>query len=232
MIGNLKILAVIPARGGSKGVPGKNIREVGGKPLLAWTIEAARNSKYIDRLVLSSDDPAIIQVAKNHGCEVPFVRPAKLAQDDTPGVDPVIHALESLPGFDLVVLLQPTSPLRTSLDIDQAIEKLIAQDAPVCVSVTEAHESPYRMFQLDDKAHLKPMIKAPFVARRQDLPKVFLLNGAVYVAKVDSFVKNRSFLIPETIGFETPAERSIDLDTEQDFLILNAILQTQRGPTK
>src|SRR5690606_37646573 len=115
MISN--VLAVITARGGSKGVPRKNVRNLGGKPLIAWTIEEAQKSKYITKLILSSEDKDIIDVAKQYGCEVPFIRPLELAQDDTLGIDVVIHAMIQCPGYDYVILLQPTSPLRTVKDI-------------------------------------------------------------------------------------------------------------------
>ena len=121
MIEGKKVLAVIPARGGSNGVPRKNIIDVGGKPLIAWTIEEARKSKYIDRLILSSDDREIIEIAKRWGCEVPFEQPAEMARDGTPGIAPVLHAIEMLPDYDYVVLLQPTSPLRQVEDVDGCI---------------------------------------------------------------------------------------------------------------
>jgi CMP-N,N'-diacetyllegionaminic acid synthase len=127
MIGERKVLGLIPARGGSKGVARKNIREVRGKPLIAWTIEEARRSIYLDRLVLSSEDTEIMEIARSFGCEVPFRRPEELAADDTPGIDPVLHALRELPGFDYVALLQPTSPLRTAEDIDGCIERCVAK---------------------------------------------------------------------------------------------------------
>ena len=111
-------LAVIPARGGSKGVPRKNVRDLNGKPLIAWTIEEAKKSQYISNIILSSEDSEIIKEAKKYGCEVPFIRPMKLAQDDTPGIDPVLHAINQCPGYDYVVLLQPTSPLSKAEDID------------------------------------------------------------------------------------------------------------------
>ena len=130
MIEGLSVLGLIPARGGSKGVPRKNIRLVAGRPLLAWTIDAARASRYLDRLVLSTDDCEIGAVAIAAGCEVPFLRPPELARDDTPGIDPVLHALGQLPPFDIVVLLQPTSPLRLASDIDGCIERMLAARAP------------------------------------------------------------------------------------------------------
>ena len=181
MIGDKKVLAIIPARGGSKGVPRKNIRDVAGKPLIAWTIEEAKKSKYIDRLILSSEDEEIIDIARKWGCDVPFVRPAELAQDDTPGIAPVLHAIDILPRYEIVMLLQTTSPLRSVADIDGCLECLIANKASVCVSVTEAEQSPYWMYTLGNGGEMQPLIPAETTfTRRQDLPKIYALNGAVY----------------------------------------------------
>src|SRR5271157_3678171 len=142
MIQNQSVLALIPARGGSKGVPRKNLREIAGKPLIAWAIEAGRQSRYIDRLILSSEDPEIMAQARSWGCEVPFVRPAELARDDTPGMEPVLHALTALPEeYDYVVVLQPTSPLRLAEDIDGCLETCLRQEAPACVTVAEVDQS-------------------------------------------------------------------------------------------
>lgn len=212
------ILAVIPARGGSKGVPRKNIRDLAGKPLIAWTIEAGKQSTFIDRLILTSEDPEIIEVAKQFGCEVPFVRPMALAADSTPGIDPILHALEQCKGYDYVVLLQPTSPLRTAADIDAAIELMLEKNADFCVSVTEPEASPYWMYNLDDEGKLKPLLEQEkFAVRRQDLPKAFALNGAVYIARTDKLKETKSFLTDKTVAYVMPRERSFDIDTEIDF---------------
>jgi N-acylneuraminate cytidylyltransferase len=222
MIGGRKVLAVIPARGGSKGVPRKNIREVGGRPLIAWTIEEARKSKYIDRLVLSSDDAEIIAVARSWGCEAPFVRPAELARDESPGIDPVLHAMEMVPGFDWLVLLQATSPLRTVDDIDGCLERCAATGADACVSVTPAEQSPYWMFTLGNDGRMRPLLPASGESsRRQDLPPAYLLNGAVYVAGCEWLRRTKTFVTEETIGFVMPPERSLDIDTERDLQILD-----------
>jgi len=221
MIGGRKVLAVIPARGGSKGVPRKNLREVAGKPLIAWSIEAVRGCRHVDRLVLSSDDAEIIAVASRWGCEAPFVRPAALAQDDTPGVEPALHAIDMLPGYDLVVLLQPTSPLRSAADIDGCIALMDERGAPACVSVSPAEQSPYWMFALETGDRMRPLLPvASPAARRQDLPAAFVLNGAVYVADCAWLRQNRTFLADRTIGYVMPAERSLDIDTEFDLEIL------------
>src|SRR5689334_1892292 len=195
MIRGARILAVIPARGGSKGVPRKNVRDVAGRPLIGWTIAAARGSRYIDRVIVSSDDTEIIEVARREGCEVPFVRPGQLARDETPGIDPVLHALKELPGYEYVVLLQPTSPLRTCTDIDGCIERCVASGADGCVSVSEPDKSPYWMYTLAPDAKLKPLLdRAGQTHRRQDLPRVYALNGAVYVARCETLLESRAFV--------------------------------------
>lgn len=221
MIAGQRVLGVIAARGGSKRVPGKNVRSIRGKPLIAWAIEEAKKSRHIDRLVLSSDDPAIIEAAKGCGCEVPFVRPAELAQDDTPGVAPVLHAVAMLPGYDLVVLLQATSPLRNAGDIDGCIERCAARDACACVSVAEAEKSPYWMYFLDDSGHMVPLLGNDAAPARV----AYLLNGAVYVARTDWLKKTETFVTSETLAYVMPASRSLDVDTELDLRLLDALLE-------
>ena len=226
MLGDKRILAVIPARGGSKGIPGKNIKMLAGKPLLAWTIEAAKGSRYIDRLILSSDDKDIISVALEYGCEVPFVRPANLAQDDTPGIAPVLHALEVLEEkFDYVVLLQPTSPLRQTEDIDACIEKCLEEKAVSCVTVCEVNENPNWMFTLDDGKHLKPLLfDSDKYNRRQDCPTYYVLNGAVYVMQCEWVKREKKTVSERTIASVMPRIRSIDIDEMHDFSFCEWVL--------
>lgn len=220
-----KILAVIPARGGSKGVPRKNIRDLAGKPLIAWTIEEAKKSKYIDRLILSSEDDEIIEVAKQFGCEVPFKRPLELAQDDTPGIAPVLHAIEMCPGYDYVVLLQPTSPLRTVEDIDGCIEKLLGNNAEFCVSVTEPEKSPYWMYTLENEKMVPLLQQEELVVRRQELPKVYALNGAVYVGRTSSLIEEKTFLTVNTLAYIMNQKNSLDIDNEMDLLQCDQLLR-------
>jgi CMP-N,N'-diacetyllegionaminic acid synthase len=227
VIGSSTILALVPARGGSKGVPRKNIRVIGGKPMIAWTIEAARASRYIDQLVLSSDDPAIMDIAIECGCEVPFVRPAELASDQADAMSVIRHAIDTLPErFDYVVLLQPTSPMRRTQDIDAAIERCVASGAPACVSICEAEKSPFWMLELDAKGIVHPLFPADQIPhRRQDARAVFALNGAVYVARTDHLRLGGTFLAPGAIGYPMPKERSLDVDTELDLAIADFLLQ-------
>lgn len=223
MIQGEKILGVITARGGSKGVPGKNIRVAHGKPLIVWSIEAGLASKYIDRLILSSDDKAIMDVAKEHGCEVPFQRDEELAKDITPSIDVVLDAIIRCPGYEWVVLLQPTSPLRIAKDIDDALEKCIQFDAPACVSVCETQYSPYWVYT-QKNGRLVPVLDISLVTRRQDLPKTYQLNGAIYVAKCDWLIKTKNFISMDTVALEMPLARSIDIDEEQDFKYFESLI--------
>lgn len=221
MIQGQRVLGLIPARGGSKGIPRKNVRLVRGKPLLAWTIEQGKRSKFLDRLVVSSDDTEIMSVAAECGCEVPFRRPPELAADDTPGVAPVLHALEHLPGFDYVVLLQPTSPLRLAEDIDGCIQLCVQRGAPACVSVTKCQEHPWLLFRLESNLSISPLLaEGSQIACRQQLPRFVRVNGAVYVARSEWLKESRSFFTPETIAYEMPLDRSLDIDTEADLRTL------------
>lgn len=218
------MLGLITARGGSKNVPGKNIRPVGGKPLIAWTIEAGIASRFLDRLILSSDDEAIMEVARQHGCDVPFKREARLAADDTPSMDVVLDALNRCPGYDWVVLLQPTSPLRRGADIDAAMERCVTLGAPACVSVCMVEQSPYWMYTLRSDDRLAALLPSSGATQRQDLPPIYVLNGAVYIAGTAWLEKSRSFLTPETVAYEMPIERSLDIDTEADLARLRILI--------
>jgi CMP-N,N'-diacetyllegionaminic acid synthase len=222
MIEGRTVLALIAARGGSKAIPGKNILVIHGRPLIQWSIDAARESRYIDRLILSSDDPAIIEVARSAGCEVPFRRSAALATDEASSIDVVVDALNRVPGYDIVVLLQPTSPLRIAADIDGAIVLLVSSGAGACVTVSEAAEHPYWIFRIGEDNRLSRFAEPSGVMplRRQDLPPAWSLNGAVYAADCSWFLKNRTFLSPVTVGYPMPAERSLDVDSPEDILQL------------
>jgi CMP-N,N'-diacetyllegionaminic acid synthase len=217
MLNDKKILAIIPVRGGSKRVPRKNLRLIHGKSLLDRTIETAKQSRYIDSIVVSSEDPEIIFAAKKAGANVPFVRPAELAQDTTPGTAPVIHAVENLPGFDYVLLLQVTTPLRDVKDIDDSLEFCFNQNAPACVSVREVTESPYWMFKITENNTLESVLGVKAPSRSQDLPVITILNGAIYIAQTQWFLEHKTFLTAETLGFKMSADKSLDIDTEADW---------------
>lgn len=215
-------LGVVAARGGSKRIPRKNLRTLGDRPLVAWAIEAGKRSQRLDRLILSSEDEEIIATARQWGCEAPFVRPRELADDLTPGVDTVIHAITQLPDFDYVVLLQPTSPLRVAEDIDGCISLCLSRKAPACVSVTRLEHGAQVIYRMEDSGRLFPVEPAAHTG----MP-LWRLNGAVYVAECRWLLANRSFLTPEAIGYEMPCGRSVDIDSEAD-LAYAAFLLSQR----
>jgi len=214
----MSVLAIIPARGGSKGIPRKNIKPLAGKPLIAWTIDAAKQANVADRIVVTTEDEEIAAVARELGAEVPFMRPAELATDETPGIGPILHAIEQLPRHEWILLLQPTSPLRTHRDIEAIWQLCQSSAASSAVSISEVSKHPYWMFEKDDQGKLQPFIPGrPDIVRRQDLPAAYALNGALYLAKTEWLLQQGGFIGPETIGYVMPPERSADLDTEQDW---------------
>ena len=227
MINKKSVLAVILARGGSKGLARKNLKLLADMPLVAWSIEAAKHSSYIDRLIVSSDDDEIISIAKEFGCEGPFKRPIELAQDDTPSVDSLMHAINQMPSYDYIVLLQPTSPLRISEDIDGCLLLCEKRDAPACVSLQKANKHPLWMFTQDADDRIHSVLGLDVPKRRQDLSQCYELNGAVYVAKTKWWLEKKSFFDVETCGYIMPKERSIDIDTEIDFYVAEQLI-TQR----
>ncbi len=219
-------VALITARGGSKGLPRKNVLFAGGKPLVAWTVEAAISAECVCRVVLSSDDDEIMAAARSAGCEVPFCRPTELASDMATSIDVVLHALEHLPGFDYVILLQPTSPLRTATDIDDAFALMLESDAPSCVSVCEADQSPFWMYRVDGNNKLQRLLpEMERITRRQDLPPTYVLNGAIYIARIDWLRANNKLVGKETVGYVMPKERSLDIDTAEDFAIFRSRIE-------
>lgn len=219
---------MIPARAGSKGVPQKNLRQIRGKPLIQWTVDVARHSSYIDRLILSTEDEKIAEVGRQCGCDIPFSQPKELASDETPMIAVLQHAIRSLPKkYDYVVLLQPTSPLRLSSDIDAAIELCHKQNAPACVSVCKSHKSPFWMYSISQNGAMKPVFESTDNrhARRQENPDTYVLNGAVYVFRCDWLLDQTTFLTDETLAYIMPEERSIDIDREIDFVLADELLR-------
>lgn len=220
MIDDKRVLGVITARGGSKGVPRKNLAGFRGAPLLQWTIEAARGSECLDRLILSSDDAEIIALAASLDCEAPFVRSPDLATDAASSVDVVLDAAERVPGYDIVVLLQPTSPLRLAPDIDGTVRAMVEANAAGAVSVFETAHHPWLMFGVGDDRTLEAVVERPAgsSSRRQDFPAVYQLNGAVYAVETAWLRQNRVFVKSgETVAFVMPGSRSLDVDTLEDL---------------
>ena len=221
----MNTFALIPARGGSKGIPRKNIKFIAGKPLIVWTIEAALRSSLLNGVVVSTDDLEIAEIARRAGAQVPFMRPAELAQDQTPGLDPVLHALDQLPQFDSVLLLQPTSPLRTTDDIDGFLNLVAQKKTPSAVSVTEADTHPYWTYRLNADQTMARFLDVAPVARRQDLPAVFSLNGAMYFADANWLRDSGSLVSAETLAYVMSKEHSVDLDTPLDWKFAELLMK-------
>jgi len=231
MIDGHRVLAVVLARGGSKGLPGKNIRPLCGRPVIAWSILAAQGSRLVDRTIVSTDDPEIAEAAKAVGGDVPYLRPAAFATDQSTVHEAIIDVIDRIDaGYDYVVALQATSPLRTSEDIDGAVEACHASGAPSCVSVVPAGKSIYWSFNIDDAGHLAPVLDSEWqTRRRQELPPVYLPNGAVYVARVDWYRRNPTFVDPATVPYVMPQERSFEIDTALDMHVIQALLAERRA---
>lgn len=227
----MKTLGLIPARGGSKGILRKNVREIAGKPLIVWTIEAALASSQLDAVIVSTDDEEIADVARRAGALVPFMRPPHLATDEAPGIAPVLHAMEEIPDYDAVLLLQPTSPLRTPDDIQGLLTLAAETKSPSVVSVCEPDSHPNLIYTLENERRLKPLLDKDATARRQDLPPVFTLNGALYFAEARWLQAGRAFIGAETLGYVMPPERSIDIDTALEWRIAEFLLATRGADT-
>jgi len=225
-------IGLIPARGGSRGLPRKNILPLCGKPLVGYSIEAAKEAACIDRILVSTEDAEIAEVSGCLGAEV-IPRPRGLAGDKTPTIDVVIHALDllgegSVP--DLLVLLQPTSPLRTSRDIDAAVDLFRRSACDMVVSVCEPRHPPKWCFTVEG-GYLAPLFGGDTgAARRQDLPRVLCPNGAIYIARPEVLRGTGDFFTSRTIPYLMPVERSIDIDTELDLLIAGFLLERDRHP--
>lgn len=216
MINNKRILALITAREGSKGIPGKNIKPLGGLPLICWTINAAKESKYIDKLVLSSDGLEIIRIAHQYGCDAPFIRPKELAKDETSSMEVIEHALASLPEkFDYLLLLQPTSPFRTPNDIDLFIESSISKR--ISVSVCKLKKHPMYMYYIENEKLVPFFENGSLQLRRQDMPPAYEHNGALYLAEIETLSREKSFNTPHTAPYITTGDINIDIDTPDDW---------------
>ncbi len=230
MISDKSILAIITARGGSKGIPRKNITPLLGKPLIAWTIEAAKKSKYIDRLILSTEDQKIAKIGKDYGVEIPFLRPKDLATDEAKSVDCMIHAIKWLKNndkyiSDYVMLLQPTSPLRTVDDIDTALEEIFKQKGDSLIGLCKVRKHPYWMMKIE-RGIITPYYKKWVnYQRRQDLPDIYNVNGAIYIIKSTLLLKKKVFWSGKTIPYVMPEERSVDIDNKIDLKLADLLIQ-------
>lgn len=233
MIDNARILAIVPARSGSKGLPGKNIRMLHGKPLLAWPIAAARNSRYIDKVVISTDSQAYADIAREHGAEVPCLRPPELAADTAPSSAAVIHMLDTLEAkgehYDYLVLLEPTSPLTEGSDVDAALESLVRNRAvaDALVSVSELNSShPAFAVKRSSEGLVSPFAAVDFtrLPRRQDIDPVYALDGSLYISATDFYRRTLSFCHDRTLSHVMPHYKSHEVDDLIDFICIEAIL--------
>lgn len=225
------VLGIVPARAGSKSIPRKNIAIVAGKPLIAHTIQAALDAKHIDRVIVSTDSQEIAEVARSFGAEVPFLRPPELAQDNTPGIEPILHAVRWLNDNDdyhpdYVMVLQPTSPLRTAEDIKAAVQLAQKHQADSVVSVCPAHQHPYWMKRITDDGRLVDFLSLNTdYTRRQDLPPVYALNGAIYLVRCEVLLEHKTFHTDHTYAYVMPPERSLDIDTPWNLYLADLILR-------
>ncbi|MDC1510701.1 acylneuraminate cytidylyltransferase family protein [Gammaproteobacteria bacterium] len=214
----MRVTAIIPARGGSKGIKKKNTRRLCGKPLIQWTIDAALTSRVITNVVVSSDDAEILRIASLSRGVCCVKRPSILSTDSAASTDVVAHSLEVCPSCDYFVLLQPTSPLRTARHIDDAFELMMNCGRNGCISVVRSKQSPYWMYERKSDLTLSPVLKSWDVPkRRQDLPVVFVPNGAIYICESNSFRRNGSLISADVVGYEMHGDISIDIDTLEDF---------------
>jgi len=231
MYGDKRILAVIPARGGSKRLPNKNIKELCGKPLITWSVEAGLKSKYIDKLIVSTDSDEIARVSRKSGADVPFIRPDYLGTDSASSFDVIKHSIEFLGNdgehFDYLVLLQPTSPLRTTEDIDLSIEELFRKKANSVTSVCEVDHSPLWSNTLPKSYSMNNFIRKSVRGKNsQELKTYYRINGAVYVCLIKSLLEEKSFISKsKSFAYIMDKKKSVDIDTELDFIIAETILK-------
>lgn len=223
-------LAIIPARGGSKRLPHKNIEILAGKPMITWTIEASNKSKYIDHVVVSSDDHEILEISQSSGTNT-LKRPKHLAEDNSTTIDVLKHTIKEVGSkFDYVLLLQPTSPLRNNMHIDQAIEWLFYKSADAVISVCEVEHSPQWSSTLDENLSMANFLSKDIINKRsQDLQAYYRLNGAIYIYRTDLLLKQNSLFLEENVfAFKMGRESSVDIDNQIDFHLAGLLLQHQK----
>jgi CMP-N-acetylneuraminic acid synthetase len=228
------IVGLILARGGSKSIPRKNIKLLGGKPLIAWTIKVALQCNELSRVIVSTEDEQIAEVARQWGAEVPFIRPAELARDDSSSISAVLHAIHWMGENELfcpdyVMMLQPTSPFTTAEDIHQSIELARKHRAVAVVSVCEAEHHPYICKRIVEGGRLKDFVSTDIVyLRRQDMPPAYALNGAIYLNQRELLLREQTFFPEGAIAYVMPRERSLDVDTMWDWYLAELILKDQK----
>lgn len=228
MYKNKTFLAIIPARGGSKRLPRKNVLDLAGKPLIAWSIEAGLNSKYIDNVVVTSDDEEILRISKKFNAEI-IQRPEKLATDIATTFDAIKHTIENFERYEFIVLLQPTSPLRNEKHINEAIELLHVKNADAIISVCRVEHSPLWCNTLPEDKSMSHFIQDEIKNKRsQDVAEYYRLNGAIYICRTEKLLSEKTFFIKDNIfAYEMDRMSSVDIDEEIDFKMA-WILSNQR----
>ena len=223
---NKTFLAIIPARGGSKRLPRKNILDLCGKPLISYSIEAGLKSKYISKVIVSSDDNEILTISKEYGA-VTINRPEYLANDTATTFGALEHTINSLEKYDYIVLLQPTSPLRNEKHIDEAIALLNEKDANAVISVCETEHSPLWCNTLDEELNMSNFLPKEVLNKRsQDLPKYYRINGAIYICKTEELLKNKGFFLKDKVfAYIMDKKDSVDIDEEIDFFMSEYIIK-------
>lgn len=217
MIGRQSVVGLIPARAGSRGIPGKNMIDVHGKPLIQWTIDSARKCRYLDRILVSTDDPEVKSTAAGQGVAV-LDRPSAISGDSATAAQVIEHALDMSITEDLLVYLQPTSPLRQATDIEASLDLLMNTVAEAVVSVTPVLEHPEWMYRVRAHDHLlAPVLRNSSISRRQDLPKTVRLNGAIYCSASSKLRPDGDFFRLTLCGYVMPSDRSLDIDTFEEL---------------
>jgi len=227
MLKGLKILAVIPARSGSKGLVGKNIRDLMGKPLIAWTIEAALNSEVFDEVIVSTDSQEYANIAKKYGASVPFLRSEETSSDEATSWSVVKEVLnKNKTKFDLVVILQPTSPLRTAQNIKESFDLFFEKNADFVVSVNKFSHSAAWINTIDEDLSLNRFIKEEYLnKRRQDFGQQYILNGAIYITKIKLIDDNINMFTDKSFAYIMDESVSIDIDNELDFEMAKILMK-------
>jgi len=233
LIEGKSVLAIVPARGGSKGLPGKNKRILHGKPLVAWPIGTAIQASGVDKVLCSTDDPEISDIASAYGADVPFLRPDRLASDTASSIDVILHAVDYLASagenYDYIVLLEPTSPLTSSADVDTALARLHARradaDSIVGISKVESTHPEYDV-RLAADGRISPYMAPDFksLKRRQEIEPLHFLEGSLYISCTAALQRERSFYHGRTLGYEVPRWKSIEIDELLDFLLVETLL--------
>ncbi|WP_122641314.1 acylneuraminate cytidylyltransferase family protein [Romboutsia sp. Marseille-P6047] len=228
---NKKFLAIIPARAGSKGIKDKNIISINGKPLIAYSIEAALKSKYIDKVVVTTDGQKIASVSKKYGAEVPFIRPSYLASDKSKTIDTVMHCIDEVKKlgeeYDYMVLLQPTQPMREAFHIDEAIELILEKDEEALVSISKVKEHPVLMRTIDEDGYCKNLLNVSSTVRRQDFPEFYKVNGAIYINKINENLNLETSLNDNKLTYIMDENYDVDIDEMLDVHIAEILLKNR-----